>query len=92
MRSDNQTDELSSSEEGGEWLDVGPDEEEKVEILSLFDDEVFPDALSMLDHCKHKHGFDFKETCTRLSLDFHGAVKLINYSKSTVCNRTYEAI
>ena len=70
----------TSSEDslGGEWQDMEPDEE-ALTIVSFFDDETFPDAKSMLAHCSEKHGFDFLATCRRLTLDFHGAVKLCNF-------------
>ena len=71
----------SDDDNDGEWLDVDPDRDEGVAVVSLFDDTVFPDAQSMLNHCKDKYDFDFVATCRRLALDFHGAVKLINFGK-----------
>ena len=70
-----------TSDDEGEWLDVEPDEEESPTLVSLFGDAVFPDAESMLEHCRDRHGFDFRATCRRLGLDFHGAVKLINFGE-----------
>jgi protein arginine N-methyltransferase 3 len=40
------------------WEDVEPDEE-KVVVVSLFDDKVFTDVKSMLEYCKHSFDFDF---------------------------------
>lgn len=39
------------------WEDAEPDEEQ-VSIVSLFDDEVFPDVKSLLEHCRQKYDFD----------------------------------
>lgn len=72
----------TSSSSDGEWLDVEPDEE-SLTIVSFFDDKTFPDAKSMLTHCSENHGFDFLSTCERLGLDFHGAVKLCNFGRSS---------
>jgi protein arginine N-methyltransferase 3 len=44
-------------EEDG-WEDAEPDQED-LQIVSLFDDKVFPDAKSMVEYCKEKFGFDF---------------------------------
>lgn len=72
----------SSGGDEEEWLDVEPEEDEPVAVISLLDDTVFPDVKSMLAYCKEKHGFDFLATRQRLGLDFHGTVKLVNYSPS----------
>ncbi|KAI1139650.1 S-adenosyl-L-methionine-dependent methyltransferase [Hypoxylon sp. FL0543] len=69
-------------EEG--WSDAEEDEEETQEVISLLDDRVFPDVLSMLAHCKEKHGFDFLGVRQRLQLDFHGCVKLVNFIRQRV--------
>ena len=39
------------------WEDVEHDEE-TITVVSLFDGETFPDAPSMLECCRDKHGFD----------------------------------
>ncbi|KAI1084362.1 S-adenosyl-L-methionine-dependent methyltransferase [Whalleya microplaca] len=72
----------SRDEEG--WNDVEDDEEETQEVISLLDDRVFPDVMSMLAHCKEKHGFDFLGVRQRLQLDFHGCVKLVNFIRQRV--------
>ncbi len=74
---------VSSSDNEENWLnkpgDEGEEEEqENVSVVSLFDDSVFPDAVSMVACCKMKHGFDFIAVRDRLGLDFHGCVKLVN--------------
>lgn len=75
---------LSDSEGSEGWNDVneGDDELESLEIVSLLDDKVFPDAAAMLTHCKDKHSFDFVATRDRLGLDFYGSIKLVNFSMS----------
>jgi protein arginine N-methyltransferase 3 len=70
-----------------EWLNEDDDdegEEETVQVISLLDDRVFPDAMSMISYCKEKYGFDFLAVRDRLQLDFHGTVKLINFSESAL--------
>jgi type I protein arginine methyltransferase len=49
-----------------EWQDAEPDQE-RVEILSLFDDQKFLDIKSMLDYCKDKYNFDLLDINNRLS-------------------------
>jgi protein arginine N-methyltransferase 3 len=83
-RSDSES--ISSSENDEDWLNKPgeedeDEEQEQVSVVSLLDDKVFPDALSMLAYCKDKFGFDFLGVRDRLSLDFHGCVKLINFGK-----------
>ncbi|KAI0914568.1 S-adenosyl-L-methionine-dependent methyltransferase [Ustulina deusta] len=79
--SDSESDD-SRDEEG--WNDVEEDEEETPEVISLLDDRVFPDVISMLAHCKDKHNFDFLGVRQRLQLDFHGCVKLVNFIRQRV--------
>ena len=54
------SDSCSLSNEGGEngWEDVQPDVEE-VTVISLFDEQEFPNVQSMLRHCMAKYDFDF---------------------------------
>ncbi|KAH8694848.1 S-adenosyl-L-methionine-dependent methyltransferase [Ilyonectria robusta] len=74
----------SEGSDEGEWLDMEPEEEETVAITSFFDAQTFPTVVAMLDHCKKDHAFDFAACLKRLSLDFHGAVKLVNYVRDHV--------
>ncbi|OTA97195.1 hypothetical protein M434DRAFT_320314 [Hypoxylon sp. CO27-5] len=74
----------SDSRDEEDWSDAEEDEEETTEVISLLDDRVFPDVLSMLTHCKEKHGFDFLGIRQRLQLDFHGCVKLVNFIRQRV--------
>jgi hypothetical protein len=67
-----------------EWLNDSNDDEgeqETVQVISLLDDQIFADALSMISYCKEKYSFDFLAVRDRLHLDFHGSVKLINFSE-----------
>jgi protein arginine N-methyltransferase 3 len=61
-------------EDGGDDGDV-----ESITVVSLLDDSVFPDVISMITYCKEKHNFDFLGIRSRLALDFLGTVKLINF-------------
>ncbi|CAN8103278.1 unnamed protein product [Discula destructiva] len=76
---------LSDSDGSEGWNDVNEvdDEMESLDIVSLFDDKVFPDAASMLAYCKDKFNFDFVAARDRLGLDFVGSIRLVNYIRST---------
>lgn len=65
------------------WEDAEP-EEERTRIVSLLDNEVFPDVGSMLAHCKKRHSFDFLQIKSKFSLDFYGCIKLVNYVRSEI--------
>lgn len=82
--SESEGSEVSDGSEGSEgWNDVEEDldnEAESLEIVSLLDDKVFSDVSSMLNHIKEKYSFDFVATRDRLSLDFFGSIKLVNFS------------
>lgn len=79
--SESSSDSEDSRGEGEDWSDAEEDEEETQEVISLLDDRVFPDVMSMLAHCREKYGFDFLGVRQRLQLDFHGCVKLVNFSE-----------
>ncbi|KAL0960565.1 hypothetical protein HGRIS_005602 [Hohenbuehelia grisea] len=49
---------------------------------SLFDDQVFRSAEECLAHDKAKHEFDLDQTCSKLSLDIHGRIRLINFIRT----------
>lgn len=78
-----ESDDSDSRDEEG-WSDAEEDEEETQEVISLLDDRVFPDVMSMLAHCKEKHGFDFLGVRQRLQLDFYGCIKLVNFIRQRV--------
>jgi protein arginine N-methyltransferase 3 len=67
------------------WEDAEPDVESET-FISLLDDEVFPDIMSMLNHCKDKYNFDFLDVKQRLAFDFYDGVKLVNFIRSQVHN------
>lgn len=74
----------SEASDEQEWLNDSndeDDEQETVQVISLLDDQIFPDAVSMIAYCKDKYSFDFLAIRDRLHLDFHGSVKLINFSE-----------
>jgi protein arginine N-methyltransferase 3 len=56
-------------EEDG-WEDAEPDQED-LQIVSLFDNKVFPDAKSMIEYCKEKYGFDFVGLQKELGMLFY---------------------
>ncbi|KAG2009785.1 arginine N-methyltransferase 3 [Coprinopsis cinerea AmutBmut pab1-1] len=60
------------------WDDWVSDSE-AVECPSLFEDKVLPSADEALKHDTTTHGFNLNEVCTKLNLDFHQRVRLINY-------------
>ena len=62
---DEDTDILNLQEDDG-WEDVEPDIE-KVNIVSLLDNEIFDDVPSMLQHCKDVHNFDLRKVQKELS-------------------------
>lgn len=79
VHSDSDVSDVSDEQE---WLSEDDDdegEEETVQVISLLDDRVFPDAMAMISYCKDKYGFDFLAVRDRLQLDFHGTVKFINF-------------
>ncbi|KAI2611570.1 S-adenosyl-L-methionine-dependent methyltransferase [Hypoxylon fragiforme] len=82
--SESSSDSEDSRGEGEDWSDAEEDEEETQEVISLLDDRVFPDVMSMLAHCREKYGFDFLGVRQRLQLDFHGCVKLVNFIRQRV--------
>ena len=65
------------------WEDVEPDVENET-FISLLDNEVFTDLISMLNHCKDKYDFDFLELKGKLAFDFYDSVKLVNFIRSQV--------
>jgi protein arginine N-methyltransferase 3 len=51
-------DSLNVEDEEG-WEDVEQEIDEQQPIVSLFSGETFRDVLTMLEHCKQNHDFDF---------------------------------
>ncbi|KAF5002285.1 hypothetical protein FGRMN_502 [Fusarium graminum] len=77
-------DSVSVSDEG-EWLDLESDEE-SVPITSFFTTQTFPTVAAMLEDSNKNHGFNFANYVQTLQLDFHGAVKLVNFVRDHVKN------
>ncbi|KAG5953467.1 hypothetical protein E4U53_005459 [Claviceps sorghi] len=77
----------SDTSEGSNWLDIEPDVE-NIEFVSLFDEQTFSTLSGMLDYCKQQHSFDLLENIHRLRLDFLGAVKLINFIRNHVRDKS----
>jgi len=50
--------EVRYDQEDDQWQDT-EDDGEKVEIVSLFDNEKFTNVKSMLQYCQEKYSFDF---------------------------------
>jgi hypothetical protein len=76
-------DSFGSRNDGPSDGEEDDDRELGPEIVSLMDATVFSNAETMLADCKQKHGLDFLAIRDRLQLDFHGSVKLINFSEFT---------
>ncbi|KAF2773218.1 hypothetical protein EJ03DRAFT_323722 [Teratosphaeria nubilosa] len=67
------------------WEDVEPEEEsEGVKIKSFFDDVYTPTYEEWSKREIEVHRFDFGAVCREHKLDFYGAVRLINYIRSSV--------
>lgn len=67
----------------GDWQDVESDHE-AINVVSLFDAKTFSSAGDMLKYCKEHHDFDLVAVISRLKLDFHGSIKLVNFIRSNV--------
>ncbi|KAG6111542.1 hypothetical protein E4U13_004792 [Claviceps humidiphila] len=77
----------SNTSEGSNWLDVEPDVE-NIEVVSLFDDVTFSTLPAMLDYCKKQYRFDLLDNIQRLRLDFLGAVRLTNFIRTQVRDKS----
>jgi protein arginine N-methyltransferase 3 len=74
-----------SASDEGEWLDLESDEE-SIPITSFFTSQTFPTVAAMLEDSIKNHGYNFAEDVQKLQLDFHGAVKLVNFIRDHVKN------
>ncbi|KAF9568765.1 arginine N-methyltransferase 3 [Agrocybe pediades] len=61
------------------WDNWASDSNQQQETKSLFDEKVLPSVESALAYDKETHDFSLDDFCKKLSLDFHGRVRLINY-------------
>lgn len=71
----------SENSDAAGWLDVEPDQEQ-ITFVSLFDAETFSSIEDLLTHCKTQHAFDLVATVQRLGLEFHDAIKLVNFIRA----------
>ncbi|KAJ3551879.1 hypothetical protein NP233_g12999 [Leucocoprinus birnbaumii] len=82
-RQDRNTDSDSSSSTGEDddqnWDDWVSDSFQKEGCPSLFDETKLPSATEAITYDREKHAFDLDHVCSRLGLDFHRRVRLINY-------------
>ncbi|GJE92599.1 methyltransferase domain-containing protein [Phanerochaete sordida] len=69
--------ESSSEDEDDTWEDWI--EDEKQPCKSLFDETTLPSVAEALEHDKKAHGFDLNEVYSRLALDTHQRIRLVNY-------------
>ncbi|KAL9103856.1 MAG: hypothetical protein Q9163_001134 [Psora crenata] len=78
--SDDEEDILNQEDEEG-WDDVEPDLE-RLEFQCLFDNNLFADVASMLQHCRETHNFDLGKLYKDLRLEYIEMIKLVNYIRS----------
>ncbi|KAH0832527.1 hypothetical protein AYO21_10659 [Fonsecaea monophora] len=76
------SDPLDTTNDEG-WEDIEQDEE-PLTIISLLDEATFPDAQSMLAHCRDTHGLDIWKLRQEFALDYLGLVRLVNYIRTEV--------
>ncbi|KAH6912597.1 arginine N-methyltransferase 3 [Coprinopsis sp. MPI-PUGE-AT-0042] len=69
----------SSDNEDQTWDDWVSDSEAQRECPSLFEDKTLPSAEDALKYDSETHGFNIDSMCSKLALDFHGRVRVINY-------------
>ncbi|CAG8434942.1 15393_t:CDS:10 [Funneliformis mosseae] len=70
------------------WDDWEEEEGDQQDIKCLFCDELFPLANNLFGHCSRHHGFDFQKTRTELKLDFYQCIRLINYIRQQVLEKS----
>ncbi|KXN82845.1 Ribosomal protein arginine N-methyltransferase rmt3 [Leucoagaricus sp. SymC.cos] len=69
----------TGEDEDQNWDDWMSDSLGKQECPSLFEDTRLPSIHEAITFDREKHNFDLDNVCSRLGLDFHGRVRLINY-------------
>ncbi|KIJ59063.1 hypothetical protein HYDPIDRAFT_101466 [Hydnomerulius pinastri MD-312] len=67
------------AEEDNNFEDWVSDQAEIRPCQSLFEDRSFPTAAGALAFDKASHGFDLDAASTKLKLDLHGRIRLINF-------------
>lgn len=63
------------------WEDQEPDLE-KIEVTCLGCSQIFPDAQSMLPHCRDTHNIDIVKVQKTLRLDFLEMIKMVNFVRA----------
>ncbi|EGN97901.1 hypothetical protein SERLA73DRAFT_91051 [Serpula lacrymans var. lacrymans S7.3] len=66
-------------EEDNNWDDWVSDQVAHQPCESLFEDRRFPSTTEALAFDKSTHNFDLEATCSRLKLDLHQRIRLINF-------------
>ncbi|EKM49814.1 uncharacterized protein PHACADRAFT_131660 [Phanerochaete carnosa HHB-10118-sp] len=82
-------DEESSSgdeDEDDTWEDWVEGSMEKQPCKSLFDDATLPSVAEALEHDRKTHGFDLSGVYSRLALDTHQRIRLINWIRKEASN------
>ncbi|TFK48794.1 S-adenosyl-L-methionine-dependent methyltransferase [Heliocybe sulcata] len=69
----------AEDEEDNNFDDWVSDSVDKQPCKSLFEDKNLPSVTDALEYDKKTHGFDLNAVCSRLSLDFHQRIRLVNY-------------
>ncbi|KAJ7166306.1 protein arginine N-methyltransferase [Mycena crocata] len=72
-----------NEEEEETWDDWVSDSMEQRPCRSLFEEKVLPSVEETLVYDRETHGFDLNGFCTRLSLDTHARIRLINFIRKT---------
>ncbi|KAF9019946.1 S-adenosyl-L-methionine-dependent methyltransferase [Hymenopellis radicata] len=71
--------ESSSDDDEEETWDDWVSDSAKQSCRSLFEDKIFTTVDEALAHDRSNHGFDLNTQCSKLGLDIHGRIRLINY-------------
>ncbi|GLB38566.1 putative class I-like SAM-binding methyltransferase superfamily, protein arginine N-methyltransferase family protein [Lyophyllum shimeji] len=68
-----------SDDDDQNWDDWASDSLIQVPCRSLFEEKTLASAEEALAYDRLTHGFDLNAVCSKLALDFHGRIRLINY-------------
>ncbi|KZT28706.1 S-adenosyl-L-methionine-dependent methyltransferase [Neolentinus lepideus HHB14362 ss-1] len=71
--------ELAEDEEDNNFDDWVSDSVDRQPCKSLFEDKILPSVTEALEYDRKTHNFDLNAMCSRLSLDFHQRIRLVNY-------------
>ncbi|KAF8657322.1 hypothetical protein AX16_002244 [Volvariella volvacea WC 439] len=76
----------SDDDDDQNWDDWVSDSATKQPCQSLFDNTKLESAEDALKYDREKYGFDLNQAIARLSLDFHGQIRLVNYIRKAKPN------